>query len=690
MGKIIKYEFQKLIRNRTYIIIAMLLIVTNLFSIYIHEKDESAFLYVYEEKEQYQNYLQGNIVEETYYQWIDEQQAEYLKSYPVFLGEMENRAETLTKLSTYSEMESFVYRNIQKTCSDYQKLSGLEVTAGADYGIKQFAGYNWGILYLISFLVITGYFLLSAERNKGLFLLMKSTKNGHFKFPLAKYFVFVILSLVYEMMQELSTIVVMGHFYGYGELNRQIQSISEFRNCIYRLTIKEYMIATILSRILIAFVLASVIYVLYIAIKNEFLLLIAIGSSIGLEIILNMIVLETEKWSILKCVNIFYCWDSVQLFGNYLNLNILQHPIRKEFVASAIEGMIVVGSIMVGVQIFHKSYQISSGSYGERFLLKIREKTAIIWQHMGLGVFEFYKVCVQQKKGIIFLFMLILFGIEISDLNNANIYYSAKEATYHSIINKMEGELSEESLKILEEEEQYIEYLYQELGNKSNYESENDEIMRKYWASELELKEEGVQMVTDQIEKLYQDEGDIYQKYVVDEIDYYNLWSDFRTDIIRWFLGVIGVILWCSSIYTVEEKKKLYPLLRTMKKGRMTLNNQKNICALVGTVSMFGLMGTLDFIEYFSIDGFKCLQHKLSDFAMINLERDWKLGTLLLVVFILKAISYLIPMLLCIVLSRILKSEMMTSIIMCGSITAIFIVFYYLEIDITRVVLGLI
>lgn len=690
MGKIIKYEFQKLIRNRTYIIIAMLLIVTNLFSIYIHEKDESAFLYVYEEKEQYQNYLQGNIVEETYYQWIDEQQAEYLKSYPVFLGEMENRAEALTKLSTYSEMESFVYRNIQKTCSDYQKLSGLEVTAGADYGIKQFAGYNWGILYLISFLVITGYFLLSAERNKGLFLLMKSTKNGHFKFPLAKYFVFVILSLVYEMMQELSTIVVMGHFYGYGELNRQIQSISEFRNCIYRLTIKEYMIATILSRILIAFVLASVIYVLYIAIKNEFLLLIAIGSSIGLEIILNMIVLETEKWSILKCVNIFYCWDSVQLFGNYLNLNILQHPIRKEIVASAIAGMIVVGSIMVGVQIFHKSYQIASGSFWERFLLKIREKTAFIWQHMGLGVFEFYKVCVQQKKGIIFLFMLILFGIEISDLNNANIYYSAKEATYHSIINKMEGELSEESLKILEEEEQYIEYLYQELGNKSNDESENDEIMRKYWASELELKEEGVQMVTDQIEKLYQDEGDIYQKYVVDEIDYYNLWSDFRTDIIRWFVGVIGVILWSSSIYTVEEKKKLYPLLRTMKKGRKTLNYQKNICALVGTVSMIGLMGALDFIEYFSIDGFKCLQHKLSDFTMINLERDWTLGILLLLVFILKAISYLIPMLLCIVLSRILKSEMLTSIILCGSITAIFIVLYYLEIDITKVVLGLI
>ena len=94
----------------------MLLIVTNLFSIYIHEKDESAFLYVYEEKEQYQNYLQGNIVEETYYQWIDEQQAEYLKSYPVFLGEMENRAEALTKLSTYSEMESFVILKI--ICAD--------------------------------------------------------------------------------------------------------------------------------------------------------------------------------------------------------------------------------------------------------------------------------------------------------------------------------------------------------------------------------------------------------------------------------------------------------------------------------------------------------------------------------------------------------------------------------------------
>lgn len=688
----IKYEFMKLYKNRIFLFFGLILIVSNLIFLYLHEKDTTDFQYIYKQKSEYEAFRNGNedVMQYSYYKSIEENENTYIESYPEFLSEMDDRAEGMKKLVIYSDTDSFVYRNIQKTCLDYQKLSGIEVTKGCDYGIKRLASYNWGILYVIIFLLITGYYLFFIERNKGLFLLIKTTKNGHFEIAKAKFFVYLTVIFLYTILQECSTIGFIGYLYGYGDVNRSIQSISEFRNCIYPLTIWGYMIVAMLSRILIAFVIASVIYLLSIAIKNEIFLLVISCSIIGLEMILNMDILETEKWSILKCVNIFYCWDGVQMWGEYLNLNIFQYPIRKEIVASILTGVVLVGSAIGGAVIFHKSYQVASDSVIEKFLLKLRTKTAFVWQYMRLGAFEFYKVFVQQKKGFIFFILIVLLWTEISGINDTNTYASAKEATYHSIINKMEGKFGEESLKVLEEEKQYIECIYQELQNQSNASKEDNEIWRIYWQSELDLKEEGVWMVAEQINQLYQKEGDVYQKYIVDEIDYDNLWNDFKTELLWWYIGVLGVILWSSGIYPIEEKKRMYPLIRTTKKGRTTLNRRKNSCILAGTIGIFGFMAVFDFIRYYSIDGFRCIQHKLSDFTMMNIEKNWTLGTLLLVIFILKAVAYFIPMLLCITISRLLKSEMLTSIVMCGSMTVVFIILYYFEIDITKFILSMV
>lgn len=687
----IKYEFMKLYKNRIFLFFGLILIVSNLIFLYLHEKDTTDFQYIYKQKSEYEAFQNGNedVMQYSYYKSIEENENTYIESYPEFLSEMDDRAEGMKKLVIYSDTDSFVYRNIQKTCDDFEKLEGIELSAGNSYGIKHLAKYNWGILFSILFLIICEYYLFYYERNMGLFLLLKGTKYGHGKLVMSKWLVIMTSIILYEIIQETSTIFLMGYFYGYGDLYRNIQSILEFRNCMYVLSVSNVLVLTVIIRIVFMLVIANVMFLVSICIRSEVISFLTMGTVLGIEYMWADKILASSSFAVLKCVNPFYLRNIQNTLGNYQNLNFFEYAVGKNL-ASIVCGIIIsISAIALGVRVFHTRCQIRSEGIFEKMKAWVRKKCSFLSRHTVLFFFESYKIMIQQKKGILLIVLVVFCIIGVKDVTGVHYYMSAEDAVYHSYMSEISGKVTDERLEYIDGKVNYLEQLREKIDEVGKDDTiQGAEVLISYYANEIDLLRNGVMLLVNQAEALKSKSGNIYDKYFIDEKEYIAAWKDVKEDLFYWSVGAIGVILWTAGIYPMEEKKKILPLLHTTKNGKRVLNRKKNWCAVTGTICIVILTQLPVLMSFYEIDQFRAIWQKLSDFTMLYTESQITVVMVLLFAFFLKGLSLLLVMTVTIYLSRITKSEMITDIIGIGSIILVVILCYYLKMDIFHMLLG--
>ena len=174
--KLFGYEWLKLWQRRLFVILAGLLLAANLLTLYILEKNTSAFFYVCENRDMYQAFQSGDTSVDSngwYQEQLDAHSA-YQQSYAAFIGEMASRAEQMRATALFSDQDSFVYRNLRQTCADFAPFGGLERKLDNDFGLRALSDYDSGVLFLLVFLAVLAYFVIFYERDAGLTLLNSS------------------------------------------------------------------------------------------------------------------------------------------------------------------------------------------------------------------------------------------------------------------------------------------------------------------------------------------------------------------------------------------------------------------------------------------------------------------------------------------------------------------------------------
>lgn len=138
-----------------------------------------------------------------YYRNIIENAENYAFLYDEILKQISYQAENLKRTKDYQNHNTYLYRNLVKTVSDYEKLSPDGIKADPSIGVKELASYNYGIYFQLIFLFVLSYFVISAERKKGLFLLTKGTKKGHVPLAATKLLTMISVSVLYGILQEI-------------------------------------------------------------------------------------------------------------------------------------------------------------------------------------------------------------------------------------------------------------------------------------------------------------------------------------------------------------------------------------------------------------------------------------------------------------------------------------------------------
>lgn len=666
-------EWFKISKQKTVFCLLIGLLFCNVFFLYLFEKNTLAYHYVYEQRSDYEAFLAGDEVEDPYgfYREDREKQKQYVKSYATFIEEMDERSDSMKSISIFSNKQSFSYRNIEKTNRDFSLRKGTKVKVDNCYGVVAFANYELDVLFVLLFVGVMVWCVFYYERNRGLMVLLKCTKKGHIRLALAKLGVMMSGTFFYVVLQETMTIACFAYWYGFGNLNRSIQSVSLFRNCPYALNVWQMLFVTFLVRVIIAEFFALTLYCIGIWVRNECLALVVSGAFLGMEFLASRLFSIQGSMNLIKSVNPFFCWNPAQSLGCYQNLNLFGWAIGKNKMAAIMGIVLGMLFILLGTGKFCYSYQVATNSRLEKVMLWLRRKTGIFWRHTNLLRFEGDKILFQQKK-IVVMILLVFWGIsEVKQAQSPVGYSTAKIAAYHAYLKEISGPVTDESIDYVEQKERRIAELEKKLAESQDSADGKTKWERRQLQNEYDLTQEAVSMLSEQLESLRQKPGNLYEKYWVDELAYEELWRNTGRDIGDTVIECVAFILFAGGIYPADEKKKILPLLYATKGGRGKLNRNKNRCAVLGIVFIFALVQVPNVLRYYAVDQFQTAEQMFRDFTQIYSEKTMCLGEMFGLLFLLKAVVFALASILTIVVSRWIKNEFVTNIVCIGMVCAV-------------------
>lgn len=640
--KLIGYEWLKLLKQSKIWFLTALLLVGNLFMLYAGQKNTPAYFFIFEQKESYQAFCRGDDDADTmgFYKEERKEQQAYAVLYRQFISQMENRAADMKQSVLYKDENSYLFRNLQKTCRDFSVFTDTFVVMDNCFGLRALSGYDYGLLFLIIFLGMLTWQILFYERNRNLLLLCKGCRQGHVPLAAAKLITLLAGGAFYVLLQEGSTILWFGWMYGYGELSRPVQSVSLFRNCSYAITVGQAIGCMLLIRICIAVVIGALMFAVGMWLKSEVRAVLAVSIVLGGEYALYRQVYLTGSLRVLKVINPFYYWSMEQSLGYYLNLNVFGYAVGKDI--CMITAAIIFSGLfmMAGIIGFCRICQIRGGGYWERLLLLLRKKTGTFNRRVSLLYYEFYKLLVQQKKVVVAVLLLIWFLYGIADVYAPQYYASAKEAAYHAYLAELSGPVTEETFVYLENEEARFKGLREEILSVGD--NGEDAVNRQLLQFEIELMEDGFFLVQEQIDALSEKTGNIFDKYLLDEASYQRLWQNTDYEIFLWFIGSVAVLFMFCGLFAADEKNEMSGLLRSTKKGRKHLERSKNAAALYCVGFVYFAVETPLFLAYAHVDGFLTAGQKLCDLVSLNCGSTMTLLLFEITVFIVKALVFLL------------------------------------------------
>ena len=228
----------------------------------------------------------------------EEEYTEYLQSYPQYLKETRQSADSLQNVPFFRDFASFAARNIRKTVEDYGALDGVTPEYGENRGIVTFLNFQ---LTDILFLVFGASLILRFHKEKktGMYLLVRTTARGRMPMVLARIAVYCVGMAVSAVLLYGSTIAVVSVMYPNAMPGRAIQSIPEFMQCAYPITIAEYLVGSICLKYLAGLLFGLLLFALQGMFHSSLSAFVFLLPMTG-EYLLYQLLLPTSTWSVLK------------------------------------------------------------------------------------------------------------------------------------------------------------------------------------------------------------------------------------------------------------------------------------------------------------------------------------------------------------------------------------------------------
>ncbi len=526
-------------------------------------------------------------------------QIQYVNSYEDYLKSVEEDKNILIKTSIFHKKGSFSYNNIIKTADDFKKLEGIETKTGIEKGIESISSYFIADIIIILLIIILSITIFSQERENETLMLLKANKKGRAPLIITKLLTLMIIVVAVIITIYTIVIAIANSFYGFGDLNRSIQSISTFRTCNLIISVKQYLILFITLKIITSIIISAIVALIIQCTKNITKSYVALIGFIFISFICYKYIAFNSNINALKYINIFSFLSVENIIGKYTNINLFTKPINIIYIYKVVTSIILPIILAITIIMFEKEREVKGRKINIRVLSKIKEKISKVTIPSTLFLNEAYKLIIENKS---YLIIAIVFAIAISSLNiNEKKNYDNDTIIYKNYIKKLEGPLDIEKEEYLENEKNSFDNIEQQCIESSILLQEGKITKDEYEVQEIKLdmikiKQKAFNKVYDQynyLKTLQSDmgiKGSFVDKGIEDNL--FNLKNELNRGI---YLSFIIIII-LSNVFAKEYRTEAIKLI-TVSKERRKVFIYKYLISMLMTILVFILIYLPNYIN---------------------------------------------------------------------------------------------
>lgn len=500
--------------------------------------------------------------------------------FPEYLDSVVAAKNTLSGISVFgdTETDSFSSRNIIKSARDYAALHGTRTNWQVDKGIVIAMENRITdiLLFLAVFLFVGG--LITEEKEKGLFYITRATKNGLGLSISGKLGTLLVHCTAIAGLMLGANLLFAVVSTGVGNLSVSLQSLAPYVQSPLPISVLEYLLLSAVTKVVLLFVFGAIITTVAVLSNRGFLShMIGIGL-LGISFIAYTLIPVYSALAPLKYINFWGIIRTEFIYGDYLNLNIADHPVSVRMLCGIVLGIGCVVAMVVCITAFLKSHPmtIKRESYSLPFHFH---------PHGSLLRHEAYKLLIANRG----IWVLLCFALLLAYQGITQEYHvSGQEQYYQRLMLRLEGELSEEKIEIIQSEQIRFDEATEQIAridalvDDGQMDSRSADLMKQEWEAVL-FYYPAFERVLAQYENVQNGGSFVYDTgylYLLGKAD-----NSFLICLL--LLSICMVIAFYNGI-SIEWSRKAWYLLGATRCGKKAIIRQKAvlvaICAAVMAV----------------------------------------------------------------------------------------------------------
>lgn len=547
--------------------------------------------------------------------------AEYQSGYGDYISGVIENGKELSGKSLFSDKDSFSYKSIQKSITDFSKNKGIELSLINDLPVSYVLNYHTGDLILIMLCV---FLSISFVPEKNAALLINLCKNGRMMLKIKQIPILFLFSLFGSLVIFVSQMLISLKIYNAPiDLTAPIQSSDIFKDCILHMDFMQFFLMSIVFKAATATTIALLIWLLISLIGNILFVSATAGIFAAAEILLYKNISEQSTLSFFKTFNLFSLFD-YKITTEYNLISFFGIPIRAELLIWIIVLSVMLLLSAVVVLGAKRNYPMRTPSKLFSFFGAIFKKLSIacskIQSIVYAGRFETYKI-MHIGKGffVIAVFILIL----AFSFNTNQLVFSPTESFLNDYYDEYGGKLNSavyDSISEMQAQAQTVQAEFEEKAeqySKGMISFEEYELARAKNAA-YDTQRQAAAVLLEQVNRIEPLKEKGITPVLINETGYNALFSpqSNQTEIL---LLLCAVSIMFSGVFPIEKSSNMLCINHCAKNGRKRLWGKKIIAVVpkvfvLTAISYFfyafqiAYLYRLDFLSA-DIQNLECLQN---------------------------------------------------------------------------------
>lgn len=526
-----------------------------------------------------------------------------LTDYEGYLESIDIKAQQMTQTNLFAEKDTFSYRNIAKTPTDFSGLKNLPLTVSPSLGVKTATEFSVTDVFIVLITLTSVMILISREKEQGIFSLTHTTPNGRAKLGFYKVFACMFIGAISVIILYGTNLLIAHHLYGLGDLSRYIQSVASMNGSCWKINVRTYLVFFVLSKILSVWAIAALFCFISVISRSTAKCFGFVAFVLGILFSLFYFVPADSVFSIFKYINPIAFFQTFDLYAVYQNRNIFGQPVSALYV-------FLVGAICIFIVVNVLSI-ISFAKMNVIPLSKKRQHSFNIFKgtHTNLLAHECYKALICSK--ILFILLGIIL-VRIALTNPITVYMTPDEIYYNQYIQSVEGIYTDEKWEYISAEQQRLNDLQSDYINELQNADANTSIFVIMKYQELLAPKNAIDLLAEHASYLKTK----YNSEFIDDRGLKELTGENQDNHVPIYLALVVtafIVVCMSEMFGVEYRTQMNNLIETSYGKRKHILS-KLIIALILVILVYiavYLPYYYQIFDAYGLDGFSALAYSM-------------------------------------------------------------------------------